>query len=67
MKHERVLERLGRQIAEAGSRRKWAMQHGISAQYVGDVMLGKRPPGPMILKALGLERRVEFAERRLPP
>jgi len=64
MKHERVLERLGREVKEAGSRRKWAIQHGISAQYVGDVLQGKRPPGPLILRALGLERTISFQERR---
>jgi len=43
-------------FGRAGSLRKWALANGLSAAYASDVSLGKRSPGPSILKALGLER-----------
>jgi hypothetical protein len=40
---------------DAGSRRAWALAHDLSAQYVGDVIDGKRSIGPAILAALNIE------------
>jgi transcriptional regulator with XRE-family HTH domain len=33
-----------------------AVELGISKQYLGDVLRGRRDPGPPILKALGIKR-----------
>lgn len=50
-------------IADAGSLRAFARQHGISAAYVSDVMNWKREPGPKVLGALGL-KQLRFTTRR---
>lgn len=41
------------------SLRAVASDLGISAPYLSDIMLGRRKPGPKVLKALGMERTVE--------
>jgi hypothetical protein len=40
------------------SLRKVALTLDVSAAYLSDVMRGNRPPGPKVLKALGLRRVV---------
>lgn len=40
----------------AGDQRAWARKHGISPQYVSDVLNGRRLPGDKITRALGLEK-----------
>ena len=42
--------------AAAGSQRAWATQHHVSVTYLSDVLARRRPPGPAILDALGIER-----------
>lgn len=51
---------LKRAAASAGSQRKWALRHGLSPQYVTDVLQFRREPGPAILAALGLVRVVTY-------
>jgi transcriptional regulator with XRE-family HTH domain len=46
---------LRKQISKA-SLRKVAIEIGISAPYLSDVMRGNRLPGPKVLKYLGLRR-----------
>jgi AraC-like DNA-binding protein len=48
-------------IAEAGTLREWAEQHGISPSYVSEVLTGKQAPGVKLQRALGLIRRVVYA------
>jgi len=43
-----------------GNQAAWAREQGISAQYVCDVLTGRREPGEAILKALKVERRVTY-------
>ena len=43
-----VRELLREACEKAGSRRQWALAHGLSPAYVGDVLLGRRLPGPAI-------------------
>lgn len=43
-------------VACNGNQRTWAIEHGVSPQYVNDTVRGRREPGAAILKALGLER-----------
>ena len=33
---------------------------GVSPQYLSDVMLGRRAPGPKLLKALGLREEIRY-------
>ncbi len=42
-------------IGEA-SAASWAERHGITRQYLSDILLGRRAPGPPVLKALGLRK-----------
>lgn len=44
---------------DAKSLRAVAADLGISPPYLSDIMLGRRKPGPKVLKALGMERTVE--------
>lgn len=50
--------------ARAGSQAAWAAQIGVSPQHLCDVMNARRDPGPAILGALGLIRRVTYERRR---
>lgn len=58
MTEQEFINYLKRMAARAGSQRKVAHELGVSAAYFGDVISGKRAPGPKILEPLGLERRV---------
>lgn len=42
----------------AGSQRAFALLHGISPAYVGEVLDGRRAPGPLMLEVMGCRRRV---------
>lgn len=44
---------------DSKSLRAVASDLGVSAPYLSDIMLGRRKPGPKVLKALGMERTVE--------
>lgn len=47
-----------------GNRAAWARANKLSAQYVNDVLVGRREPGDKILAALGLERApTDYRER----
>jgi hypothetical protein len=39
----------------AGGQKQWAVRHGVSPQYVCDVLQGRRNPGTAICKALKLK------------
>ena len=47
-------------VGLAGEQKVWAKQHGVSAQYVNDVLHGRRKPGKTMLNALGLRRVVTY-------
>jgi hypothetical protein len=51
---------LWRAVEDAGGKAALAAQWGVSAQYVADVLNGRRDPGKSILKALGYERVVLY-------
>lgn len=59
-----VITRLRAACRAAGSERRWAQTHGLSAQYVNDVLRGRRAPGPKLLAALGLELVVRYRETK---
>ena len=44
----------------AGSQKAWALENGISPQYVCDVMQGRRAPSDRLARALGYRRVVSF-------
>jgi DNA-binding transcriptional regulator YdaS (Cro superfamily) len=58
MEKEAILRLLRRSCLAAGSQNKWAKAHGVSQAYVSQVLTGRRHPSPLILSALGLERRI---------
>lgn len=60
---EDVITRLRAAIDDAGSQASFAEKHGISLQYVNDVVRGRREPGQKILDALGIERVVVYREK----
>jgi len=51
-----VIARLRASVNASGGQSAWAEKHGISPQYVCDVLGGRRLPGNKITKALGLEK-----------
>lgn len=55
-----VLDRFRAAIDAAGSQAAFARQHGVSLQYVNDVIRGRRDIGQKILAVLGVERVVLY-------
>jgi hypothetical protein len=53
-------ELLNEAIRKAGSQAAFADSHGISRQYLTDVLKGRRDMSGKILEALGLSKIVEF-------
>lgn len=45
-----------------GSQKNLAAALGVSAQYVTDILHGKRKPGPAILRVLGIEAQTIYVE-----
>ena len=56
---------LRQRVADAGTAKRFAEAHGVSAQHVGDVLRGHRTPGPRMLAILGLTRVTTY--RETPP
>lgn len=54
-----VVELLRKHIGER-TQREVAEEFGITAQYLSDVLLGRREPGPAVLQGLGLEKDVLY-------
>jgi DNA-binding transcriptional regulator YdaS (Cro superfamily) len=52
---ERFLSSLRRDVKRAGGQSEWARQTGVDRSYVSKVLCGRKPPGPSICHALGLE------------
>jgi len=52
--------RLLREVERYGNQKKTAEALGISEQFLTDVLKGRRGPGPKLLEALGLKKRVEY-------
>ena len=48
---------------KCGSQRRAASELGISAQYLNDVLHGKREPGDKLLMAIGLQKIVRYIAR----
>lgn len=58
-----ILKRLLAAVEQAGSQKAFALRHGLSEQYVSDVIRGRRELGQKILDALGVERIVSYREK----
>lgn len=46
-----------------GQQKLFAQKAGISQQYLGDVLRGRREPGEAILSALGLRKVVYYEQK----
>lgn len=55
-----VRERVRLACAAAGSQRAFALKHRMSPAYLGEILAGTREPGPLLLKAIGMRRRVVY-------
>jgi transcriptional regulator with XRE-family HTH domain len=68
MTKDQVIEQLRVAVAILGTDRSgqavFAKRHGMSQQYINDVLNGRRDPGPKVLAALGLERVTTYRRVR---
>ena len=60
MKHTTIPQKLRQWAKQRGSQRTLARELGVSEAYLSDVINGRRDPGRKLLKALGLERVVDY-------
>jgi hypothetical protein len=51
-----------REMARPTTDAALAKQLGLSPQYLCDVLLGRREPGPKLLRALGLRKEVRYVK-----
>lgn len=56
MRTEEVRALLQRRVEEAGGAAAWARRNAVSNVYVGDVLAGRRSPGPGVLVPLRLRK-----------
>ena len=54
------IDLLSDEVKKAGSQKDLAKKFGVSAQYVSDVLNGKREPGEAILEPLGLRKVIVY-------
>jgi len=57
-----VIQLLEREVRKAGSQKEAAEALEISAQYLNDLLQGRREFSDNVLKKLGLERRIVRAK-----
>jgi DNA-binding transcriptional regulator YdaS (Cro superfamily) len=62
MSEEQALERLRLAVKKAGGQKAWANQHGVSPQFVCDVLKGRRGLTDTICQAIGLIRETVYRE-----
>lgn len=55
-----LLELLRREAEKGGSQKALAARLGITAQYLSDVLNGRREPGEAVLKPLGLRKVIVY-------
>jgi hypothetical protein len=41
----------------------WAREHELSPGHICDILSYRREPGPKVLDALGLERRISYVQK----
>lgn len=59
-----VLTLIRRRARAAGGLRALARRLGVSPAALADVLQHRRPPGPTLLRALRLRRRVRYVRER---
>jgi hypothetical protein len=52
---EDVRTLLQKRCKQAGGQSAFAREHGVSRQYIWDVLAGNKPPHTKLCKALGIE------------
>ncbi len=52
---DQLISVLKKEIKAVGSQKAYAFKHGVSQQYLSDVLNKRRIPGTKILNALGYE------------
>jgi len=60
MTRDELVKLLQRRVQTAGTQAALAKELGITAAYLGDVLNGKREPGPTLLNALGFRRVITY-------
>lgn len=64
LNEQELIAKLRDVVTRTGSQKDYAQQHGLSEQYLSDVLRGRREPGQKILDALGVERVVGYREKQ---
>ena len=62
MTRDELIELLQRKVQRAGTQAALAKELGITAAYLGDVLNGKRKPGPTLLNAIGFRRVITYVK-----
>ena len=62
-----VLSTISDACAEEGSQKAWAEKHGLSPQYVSDVLAERRLPGKSILAAAGFVKAELYTPKEPTP
>jgi transcriptional regulator with XRE-family HTH domain len=62
MTRDELVKLLQRRVQTAGTQAALAKELGITAAYLGDVLNGKRKPGPTVLNALGFRRVITYVK-----
>jgi hypothetical protein len=60
MEQDEVVSALRAACENAGGQKAWASANGVSYQFVGDVLHGRRQPSDAVLRPLGLVRTVSY-------
>lgn len=63
MTEEQMRVLLWSECEAAGSQTNWARKYGVSKQFVGDVIKGRRNVTDTISRALGYDRVVSYVRR----
>lgn len=64
MTHDDVIQELQRRVKRAGSGLALAHELGVSHTYLWHVIRGHQKPGPLILRALGLEAATSYQKAK---
>ena len=51
-------------VKKHGSQLAAAKVLGVSASYLGDILKGSKPPGPKVLRALRLKRKLVYVHEQ---
>ena len=62
MTRDELVQLLQQKIQRAGTQTAIAKELGITPAYLGDVLRGKRDPGPSLLNALGFRRVITYVK-----